>query len=472
MTLYMSRFVYLSLALLLSILPLLGAPAAAAGKTLISNATLLTLSPEQPEPFTGYVLFDDTGILDLGAGPFAGDLAEVTVIQGAGRVIMPGFVSGHNHLWQSAFRGVAPEGELFPWLQALHWTYGGDFVDGDFYAFTLQGALDQLQHGITTTYSHSQRLGGTESQYLESLQASLDAGQHFVFAYNPNLEQNEDAIRQDVSALVQRAAALPEQTPLLGLSLNSVGAYNSEDKFALEIALAEQYDMTLQIHYLEQYQRRQKEQAEWPKFKRLGAVASNVSYAHFIHTTDEILRDTAAAGAAMIWNPLSNGRLASGLADIPRYLEMGVGVGMGVDGAASADIADPFENMRMGLYALRMRDHDASVMSPLQVLSLHTLATARVLGIDDQVGSLEVGKRADLLIIDLSLPVTGPVFDVAASLVFAASAANIQQVYVDGVLQVKDGVMTQHDLPALNTKVQQRVEAIVSRANERAADAQ
>ena len=451
------------LSILLGFLPPYGAPALAAGKTLVSGATVLTMAPEQPAPFNGYLLCDDSGILEVAPGRYPGDLDGLEVIDARGLVLMPGFVSGHNHLWQSAFRGIASDGELYPWLQSLHWTYGDDFSDGDFYAFTLQGALDQLQHGITTTYSHSQRLGGTEAQYLESLQASLDAGQHFVFAYNPNLRQSEAAVRADVAALAARAETLPEGTPLLALSMNSVGAYTSKDKFALEIELARQYDMTVQIHYLEQHQRREKEQAEWPLFRKVGAVGDNVSYAHFIHTTDEILRDTAAAGGAMVWNPLSNGRLASGLADIPRYLEMGIRVGMGVDGAASADIADPFENMRMGMYALRMRDRDAEVMSPMEVLQLHTLATAQVMGVDAQVGSLEAGKRADFLLVDLSLPVTGPVFDLPASLVFAASAANIQRIYVDGELKVQAGEIMGHDIRALNADVQRRVSAIVAR---------
>ncbi|MEM0954749.1 MAG: amidohydrolase family protein [Pseudomonadota bacterium] len=455
----------LSIALLLSIPHMLGASAVFADKTLVANATILTMAPDQPAPFRGYMLFDSSGIIALGAGDFAGSTAGFTLIDASSQVLMPGFVSGHNHLWQSAFRGIAADGELFPWLQSLHWTYGDDFSDGDFYAFTLQGALDQLQHGITTTYSHSQRLGGSEAQYLESLQASLDAGQHFVFAYNSNLQQSDDAIRGDIAALHERVKSLPSDSALLELSLNSVGAYKSEAKFALEMELAREYGMTVQIHYLEQFQRREKEREEWPMFQRVGAVAGSVSYAHFIHTTDAILEDTAAVGGAMIWNPLSNGRLASGLADIPRYLKMGVGVGMGVDGAASADIADPFENMRMGMYALRMQRRDASVMSPMQVLELHTLATARVLGIDDRVGSLEPGKRADFLLLDLSLPVTGPVFDLPASIVFAASAANITSVYVNGAERVAGGEIIAHDMVALNAEVEKRVAAIVSRVD-------
>jgi len=434
-----------------------------AGTTLIANGTILTLEDGADAPFRGYLLIDGASILDVGSGSFAGAPPD-RVVDADGRLVMPGFVSGHSHLWQSAFRGLAADGELYPWLQALHWTYGSAFGDGDFHAFTLHGALDQLSHGITTTYNHSQRLGATEAQYLESLEASLAAGQHLLFAYNADLEQTEAAIRRDVAALVARSEELADPL-LLGLSLNSVGSYGGDvAKFALEMTLARQYGMTAQIHYLEQFSRRFVDRRKWPDFLAAGAVADNVSYAHFIHTTERIVADSARLGAAMIWNPLSNGRLASGMADIPRYLEAGIAVGMGVDGAASADIADPFENMRMGMYGLRMIHKNANVMLPLEVLRLHTLRTAEVLRVDDRVGSLTPGKRADVLIVDPAAPPTGAVLDPAATLVLACSAANIAQVWVAGELLVERGVPLRHDMAALQRDVEERVARILARA--------
>jgi 5-methylthioadenosine/S-adenosylhomocysteine deaminase len=98
-----------------------------------------------------------------------------------GKIVMPGFVSGHSHLWQSVFRGIAPDGELHPWLRALHWRYGSFLEDGDFGAFTRHGAYDQLRHGITTTYNHSHWMGKSYPRYLEQWQAELTLPQRFVF---------------------------------------------------------------------------------------------------------------------------------------------------------------------------------------------------------------------------------------------------------------------------------------------------
>ncbi len=432
---------------------------------LIRGASILTLAEQEDGPFFGFVHIKGDRIHEIGRGePETAVLGSgVEVVDADGQLVMPGFVSGHNHLWQSAFRGIAADQELYGWLQALHWTYEEYFTVGDFYAFTLHGALDQLAHGITTTYNHSQRLAADEALYMESLDAQLAAGQRFIFAYNANLRGTTEQIRKDINAVSERAA-MSDNPLLLGLSLNAVGLYQEDaDKFSLEVEAARAAGMTIQLHYLEAFAQREQEQVQWQKLLAAGAIGADVSYAHFIHTTDRILTDTAAQGSAMIWNPLSNGRLASGLPDIPRYQQMGIRVGMGVDGAASADIADPFENMRMGLYALRMQHRNAQVMSPMEILRLHTLGTAQALGFAEQVGSLEVGKFADLLLIDLADPATGSVFDPAASLVFSASAANIHAVYVGGVERVNKRGVQEHDMTALQKEVSARVTSLVER---------
>jgi cytosine/adenosine deaminase-related metal-dependent hydrolase len=135
-----------------------------------------------------------------------------------------------------------------------------------------------------------------------------------------------------------------------------------------------------------------KERSVFPWFVESGILGPNLVWGHFVHPDHNILEQTAKFHVGVSWNPLSNGRLASGIADIPAYLKMGIRVGMGVDGEASADRADPFENMRMGLYLVRAKYENASVLSPYQVLQLHTLGSADVLGVGDKLGSLAKGK--------------------------------------------------------------------------------
>ncbi len=223
----------------------------------------------------------------------------------------------------------------------------------------------------------------------------------------------------------------------------------------LEAALMKHYGVSNQSHYLEQPETQVLDRERFKWFTDSGLLTDKMIFGHFIHTDAAILAATGKAHAAMSWNPLSNGRLASGVADIPEYEKAGVRVGMGVDGEASADLADPFENMRTGLYAIRDKYENAGVMSPYDVLRLHTMGSADVLGVADKLGSLEVGKMADFLVIDPRR--FGHIYDPYATLVFVTSQPDLERVYVGGELMVDHGVPLSTDLMKVQREVDGRV---------------
>jgi cytosine/adenosine deaminase-related metal-dependent hydrolase len=194
-------------------------------------------------------------------------------------------------------------------------------------------------------------------------------------------------------------------------------------------------------------------QKQFRNFIDAGTLGPNQYFGHFIHTNEAMLKETAAAGSGMSWQPLSNGRLGSGIADIPKYLALGVRVGMGVDGEASADTADPFENMRMGLYFIRASYGYASAMHAFDVLRIATIGSAELMGVADRIGSLEVGKFADFDVI--SPP--SPVFDAAATVVLAVNNANIDAVYVGGEKLVDHLAPTRADAANVHREVETRI---------------
>jgi cytosine/adenosine deaminase-related metal-dependent hydrolase len=428
----------------------------------VRSDMIVTMADGPASVIDGYMEVGDDGrIIRIEAGD-PDPLAVDELVDARGRIVMPGFLSGHNHLWQSAFRGLAGDKELYGWIENLHWTYGKFFQDGDMYNFTMHGALDQLRNGITSTLNHTQTIAPSYTNYMEQYTAEMDAGQHFIYSYALDNKESDFALRKaKLVDLIAANESIEGPNPCLGFGLHGVGIYMGGEILKQEVSIAKELDLDIQIHYLEEKaQSLDSGQSKFVEFQAAGGVWDGLVYAHFIHVTDEILDASVAAGTKMIWNPLSNGRLASGLADIPHYLDEGLQIGMGVDGAASADIADPFQNMRMGMYALRMRDSDAGVMSAYQVLELHTLKTAQVLEVADQVGSLEPGKLADFLIID---PVS-PVIDPYGTLVFATDASNIDSVWVSGVKQVESGEPLLHDFEAVRAEMSQRVARIVKAA--------
>jgi len=450
----------LALAALLATGPAPAAPA----KLLVRNATVITLEADQPEPFRGYLLVGEDGRLTtVAAGdPAPGTTAAETVDAG-GRVVMPGFLSGHSHLWQSAYRGIAANQWVMEWVQRIHRTYGPYFVPGDLHAFTLHGALDYLRHGITTTYNYSQNLGFSPEMYEEQFQAELDAGARFIFGYALTPRPSIDVVKANFESFYARVQARPPNPLLLKVSLASAGVDVSAEYTRFEFDLMRAHGLDLSMHYLEAPNMAERQREHFSYIEQADGLSPKLNYAHFIQTDAAIIAKSGAAGVGMIWNPLSNGRLASGLADIAAILKSGMKVGMGIDGQASADISDPFENMRMGLYGLRMKNKDPLVMQPLDIMRLHTIGTATVLGVADQVGTLKPGKFADFLIVNPDSMDVGPVFDLYATLVFACSLANLDEVYVGGHRVVVKGKPLDVDMDKVAAEVKQRVAAVRER---------
>ncbi|RXS93814.1 amidohydrolase family protein [Silvibacterium dinghuense] len=467
-------------ALLVLALSLPALHAASAGEEpallLVTHARFFTMAPGQQQSFLGYMLVSRDGtIAALAAGDPPAAVHAASTFDAHGHWIMPGFISAHSHLWQAAYRGLAANKTLPGWIADLYGARATKAAPEDYYWFALDGALDHLQHGITAAYDFA--YGGTSWDNpamkpgaidfdTEQYRAELASGIRFVHGYQVEkvppgtpAETTLAVARPRLRAFLDYTAAHPSPRALSTM-LNGSTAFNETPQQAvMEAALMREFHLGNQSHYLEPPDTIAAEQAKFPWFVDGGLMQSTLIFGHFIHTTDAILEQTAKAGAGMSWNPLSNGRLASGTADIPKYLKYGIRVGMGVDGEASADLADPFENLRTGLYAIRDKYQSATAMSPYQVLSLHTMGSADVLGVKSRLGSLEPGKYADFLVID---PTDfGPVFDPYASLVLIGSQRELERVYVGGQLMVDHGHLLHADADEVERQVDHRVQSEV-----------
>jgi 5-methylthioadenosine/S-adenosylhomocysteine deaminase len=448
-----------------------------AAMLVVKDAYILTMAPGHREPVKGYLVIGGDGrLLQVAAGDPPARLSAKETWDAGGHWILPGFISAHSHLWQSAFRGLAADQTLTGWITAVYNDHAYKAKPEDFYWFTLDGALDHLQHGVTTAYNFNfggnRRADATPKPVAESndangFRAEMDSGIRFVHGIDVGWATplgvtpayGGAQARVPLKAFLDWTAAQPKSDKFLAVMVNGYLAFNNTYQQAvMEKSLMDEFHLWNQSHYLEPPDTQYEEQDKFRWFEDSGLLSTHLIFGHFIHTNSYILARSAKAGASMSWNPLSNGRLASGTADIPAYLKAGIRVGMGVDGEASADLADPFENMRVGLYAVRDKYEDARIMSPYDVLRLQTMGSADVLGEADRLGSLEPGKLADFLVVDPSR--FGPVVDPYASLVFIAGERDLERVYVGGELLVKDGVVLKRDTAKVKSEVKQRVAAL------------
>ncbi len=301
--------------------------------------------------------------------------------------------------------------------------------------------------------------------------AAADAGLRTVGA----VRLDDEAAPEDetLGVFADLLAARRDRVPAdldLGASVFGAVQWAAEARTAeLETLVMRRHGLTNQAHLVETAQDLDVQRAKFAWYVDAGALGPEFLLGHFVHPTPDMVRAAVDAGCGVVWQPTSNGRLGSGFADVVGFREAGLRVGMGLDDQSCTDISDPFANMRMGLYTARARHTDAAVLTPRDVLRMHTLGAAEVLGVADRVGSLEVGKHADLLVVDHRAPSTGPVWDVLATYVLACGLRNLKQVYVGGRLAAVDGRCTSPLAAGVDAELHERITRAARSAGLRAA---
>lgn len=445
---------------------------------LVRNAVLLTMDPDRPDPFPGWFSVGADGRLtavEAGDPPASvtEGLAEDQVLDARGALVGPGFVSAHSHLFTSASRGLAMDQSLYGWIEAMtRYTNAADAED--VYWLTRHGSQDFLRNGITTAFDftsaglpfekesegvsrYSASVPDTVFQHAQ-LRAKVDAGLRHV--HSVMLGQGDVRHADALAQLDDVVAAAADADPALHLGVAVSGTVQwaeSRDAAVLEVAAMRRHGLLNQPHFLETPHEIALQQSKFAWYADAGALGPDLVFGHFIQTSEEILQAAAAAGCGMSWQPMSNGRLASGVAQIPRIRELGIRVGIGLDDQSCTDVSDPWNNMRTALALLRATHRDPAAMPVRDVLELHTRGSAEVLGLAGDVGTLRPGRYADFLVVDPRQPDTGPVWDAVGTYVLACSLRNLRSVWVGG-RQVADGArLCDPQAPAVEDQVHERM---------------
>jgi 5-methylthioadenosine/S-adenosylhomocysteine deaminase len=450
----------------------------------LRNACLITAKPGS-EPCIGHLVVGTDGkIAAVGPGEPPRTAPSVPVVDVAGKFVAPGFVSAHSHLFQSPLRGLGTDQTLYGWLNAIKLLVEHATPE-DIYWFCLHGSVDFLRNGITTGYdfTYSGDLGGgqhsigsgesvassqvNQEPYEEAqIRAKLDSGLRFINSISIVPLGTEQEIQDRVERILHYASRFSDNPLFLKMAISGWVQRSSGIESAFrEVRFMRKYGLMNQAHFLESPERVAEQQAKFAWYRDAGALGPDFVFGHFIHTTPQIVHETARSGACMCWQPSANGRIGSGTADIPALRKAGIRIGIGADDQSCSDLSDPFQNLRMGLYSIRSLYKEASVLSPRDVLHFHTLGGAEILGVASKVGSLEVGKFADFLVVDPRHPDTGPVHDPVAAYVLACSLRNLKQVYVGGRLVAEGSELVGFDEARLRLEVDGRVARLKAARN-------
>ena len=452
-------------------------------KLLVRNARLITLDPARPPCFTGWISVGPEGLIaGLGAGDPPAGLQATEYVEAGEAFVAPGFVSAHSHLFTSGSRGLGADQPLYGWIDAMT-TFTRHADAEDIYWCTLHGALDFLSNGITTAYDFTdsrlplsldpqgQRIADMPlkpAEYAEAqIRAKIDAGLRFV---NSVMLNDEVGSAAEVLERFARTKAYAERYVDTGFYLGSAisGAVQwstTPSTARLEVEAMRRFGVVNQPHFLETAEEMELQRSKWSWYRDAAAFGPDLVFGHFVHATPEMIQEAGRCGCGMVWQPTSNGRLASGFANIPACTEAGMRIGVGLDDQSCTDVSDPWQNMRMGIYTQRANVRSPAAMEVGRMLELHTRGSAAVLGIGDRVGSLEIGKHADFLLVDPADPDTGPVWDPVATYVLACGLRNLKAVYVGGELANREGRSTSALAIEASSQLHNRLRAIAARTS-------
>lgn len=365
-------------------------------------------------------------------------------------ILMPGLVNLHGHSAMTLLRGMADDLALMDWLNNHIWPAEGKHVSLPFvYDGTLLAMAEMLRGGTTT-------INDMYFYHTPVAKAALRMGMRTfvgctILDFPTNFAQNADEYL--VHALNTKVAFYGDH--LVQFTLAPHAPYTvSDETFKKVVAAAEKNDMLIHCHIHEtadEVSGSLKEHGMRPlaRLEKLGVLQNRLIAAHMVHVNDEEIALSAKYGVNVAHNPASNMKLASGFAPVQKMMDAGINVSLGTDGAASNNKLDMISDMRLAaLIAKGFSGSPTDIPAP-EAIKMATINGAKALGMGDKIGSLEVGKFADMIAIDVSAPELQPMFDPISHVVYAASRENVTHTWVNGRNVLKDRQFTQFDLNGL-----------------------
>ncbi|HEY8413121.1 MAG TPA: 5'-deoxyadenosine deaminase [Pyrinomonadaceae bacterium] len=407
---------------------------------LIKNGTLVTMDSAH-RIIRGDLLISASRITELGNTSQSADV----VIDAEGCAVIPGFVQTHIHLCQTLFRGAADDLALIDWLKKRVWPMEAAHSAASIAASARLGIAELIKGGTTCaltmeTVNHTSEVFKVveETGFRATVgKCMMDKG-----------DEVPAALQEKTSASIEQSVALLEEwhgradgrirycfAPRFAISCTRellekvaelarargvmIHTHASENR--TECALVEADTGLRNIAYLD----------------TVGVTGRHVALAHCVHLSNDEIRILKATNTNVVHCPSSNMKLGSGIAPVAKLLEEGISVSLGADGAACNNRLDMFTEMRTAAL-LQKALHGPEVLDANRVFRMGTIDGARALGLEAEIGSLEIGKRADVAVVKLNQLHTSPEADVVSSLVYAAEASDVQSVVIDGRLVMQN----------------------------------
>ncbi len=432
---------------------------------LIKNVhTIFTADSEDRELSGGYVLVDDNEIEEVGSSPYQGPDPDL-VIDGEDRVMIPGLINTHHHLYQTLFRNFREvnNAELFTWLTELYERWAK--IDSRaIHVSTVIAAAELLLSGATTTSDHLYLFPEGQNDLFD---AEVEAASEVGIRFHPTrgsmslskkdgglppkeVVQTEEEIIREYQRVIEEYHDR-DKFAMTRVALAPCSPFSVTDKIMKNTAkMAEEEDLTLHTHLAEtedetEYCLDEVGMRPVDYMEELGWLTDRVWFAHAVHVNKREIEKLSDTGVGISHCPSSNMRLGSGIAPVVEMKDTDIKVSMAVDGSASNDTSNMIKELRQALLLQRVK-YGADSITPREVLRFGTIGGARALGREGELGSIEPGKAADLVMVDLDrLEYAGGLSDPVSALLMC-DTKGVDFNMVNGEVLVEEGELCDQEL--------------------------
>ena len=445
---------------------------------ILADGWLITMNERREILERGSICIQNDGIAAVGTRlQLQRQYPEAEVVDCSGRIVMPGMVNTHTHLFQTLLKGLGDDMVLKKWFTCMTGPSAVHLTAPDAHAAALHGCVESIRSGVTTVvdfmYVHPQP--GLITSVFNAFTATGMRG--FVCRGFISTGEQYDIpaalIEKPANALGDarnqiRRYNQPGGRVQVGLAPNMIWAVD-EEGYRLTRKLADEEHVLITTHVAETNFELETAAAcygmnDTEFLSDIGFLGPDVLAVHCVHCNSGDIRIMRDHGTAVSHNPCSNMYLASGCAPIPEMLAAGVTVGLASDGPASSNNHSLFQAMKFAALQQKGVHQDATIMTAEKVLEMATIDGARAVGLEAEIGSIEVGKKADIVVLDYNNAFMTPIHHPVSAIVYSALGHEASSVMIDGRFVMRDGIVATVDETAVRRQAQVSADALTKRA--------
>lgn len=429
----------------------------------IVGGSILTMNDQKQVIEDGYLAIKGDRIVDLGSNKeLSKKYLPKKKIFANGKAIIPGLINTHTHVPMVLFRGIADDLVLQEWLEKYIFPAEAKNVSRDFcYWGTMAGCLEMIKGGVTTY---------VDMYYFEDAiaEATSKAGMRGILGETLiDFPVADNKTPEEALVYTEKFVERWRNNPLIIPAIAPHAPYtvNPEHLRAVK-EFAEKQNIPIVIHLSET----QGEVDDIVKrygarpimhLEKLGLLSNRLIAAHVVWANQEEIELLKERGVGVAHNPQSNMKLACGVAPVPEMLKAGVAVGLGTDGAASNNDLNLFEEIDTAAKLHKLNSKNPTVLSAQEALEMATIRGAKAIHLEKEIGSLEVGKRADLIVINLQTSHHQPLYNLYSSLVYATKASDVETSIINGKVVMQNGKVVTLNETEINQQVKKYREQIL-----------